>query len=117
MDEPEAMILTAGVLAHAPRMGAGGIGMVVSSGGGGAVTADRLTMAGLPLAQWTEETRARLDKHFLRTHQNNPIDLGAHVGALGPHIFDRYIELKRKEWDDYRVQLTGWELERYLSVL
>jgi glutamine synthetase len=37
--------------------------------------------------------------------------------ALGPHIFDRYIELKRKEWDDYRVQLTGWELERYLSVL
>src|SRR5256712_5746929 len=36
---------------------------------------------------------------------------------LGPHIFDRYIELKRKEWDEYRVQLTGWELERYLSVL
>jgi glutamine synthetase len=37
--------------------------------------------------------------------------------ALGPHIFDRYIELKRKEWDDYRVQLTPWELEKYLSVL
>jgi glutamine synthetase len=37
--------------------------------------------------------------------------------ALGPHIFDRYVELKRKEWDDYRVQLTDWELERYLSVL
>jgi glutamine synthetase len=37
--------------------------------------------------------------------------------ALGPHIFDRYIELKRREWDEYRVQLTGWELDRYLSVL
>ena len=37
--------------------------------------------------------------------------------ALGPHIFDRYVELKRKEWDEYRVQLTGWEMERYLSVL
>jgi glutamine synthetase len=37
--------------------------------------------------------------------------------ALGPHIFDRYIELKRKEWDEYRVQLTQWELERYLAVL
>jgi glutamine synthetase len=37
--------------------------------------------------------------------------------ALGPHIFDRYIELKRNEWDEYRVQLTGWELDRYLSVL
>ena len=37
--------------------------------------------------------------------------------ALGPHIFDRYVELKRKEWDEYRVQLTQWELERYLAVL
>ena len=37
--------------------------------------------------------------------------------ALGPHIFDRYVELKRKEWDEYRVQLTKWEIDRYLSVL
>src|SRR5207302_11349189 len=37
--------------------------------------------------------------------------------ALGPHIFDRYVELKRKEGDEYRVQLTDWEKERYLSVL
>jgi glutamine synthetase len=37
--------------------------------------------------------------------------------ALGPHIFDRYVELKRKEWDEYRVQLTQWEMDRYLKVL
>jgi glutamine synthetase len=37
--------------------------------------------------------------------------------ALGPHIFDRYVELKRAEWDEYRVQLTEWELGKYLSVL
>jgi glutamine synthetase len=37
--------------------------------------------------------------------------------ALGPHIFDRYVELKRSEWDDYRVQLTDWELKKYLAVL
>jgi glutamine synthetase len=37
--------------------------------------------------------------------------------ALGPHIFDRYIELKRKEWDEYRVQLTDWEMKKYLPVL
>jgi glutamine synthetase len=37
--------------------------------------------------------------------------------ALGPHIFDRYVELKRKEWDEYRVQLSEWEMDRYLSVL
>ena len=92
MDEPEAMILVAGVLARTPRMGPGGIGMVVSSGGGGAVTADRMTVAGLPLAVWTEETHSQLDKHFPRTHQNNPVDLGAHFGALGPHIFKHAID-------------------------
>ena len=36
--------------------------------------------------------------------------------ALGDHIFPRYIDLKREEWEDYRVQVTGWELERYLAV-
>jgi glutamine synthetase len=37
--------------------------------------------------------------------------------ALGPHIFDRYVELKRAEWNEYRVQLTPWELDKYLAVL
>jgi glutamine synthetase len=37
--------------------------------------------------------------------------------ALGRHIFDRYVELKRKEWDEYRVQLTQWEMGRYLATL
>jgi glutamine synthetase len=37
--------------------------------------------------------------------------------AFGDHIFDNYVKLKRKEWDDYRIQLTQWELDRYLAVL
>jgi glutamine synthetase len=37
--------------------------------------------------------------------------------ALGDHIFDNYVTLKRQEWDEYRVQLTQWELDRYLGVL
>jgi glutamine synthetase len=37
--------------------------------------------------------------------------------AFGDHIFDSYVKLKRKEWDEYRVQLTQWELDRYLGVL
>jgi glutamine synthetase len=37
--------------------------------------------------------------------------------ALGEHIFDAYVKLKRSEWDEYRVQLTQWELDRYLGVL
>jgi len=37
--------------------------------------------------------------------------------AFGDHIFDSYVKLKRKEWDEYRIQLTQWELNRYLAVL
>jgi glutamine synthetase len=37
--------------------------------------------------------------------------------ALGEHVFTRYIDLKRAEWEDYRVQVSPWELERYLSIL
>ena len=37
--------------------------------------------------------------------------------ALGDHIFGRLLEVKKKEWDDYRVQLTQWEMDRYLSIL
>ena len=37
--------------------------------------------------------------------------------TLGEHMFTRYVELKRKEWEDYRVQVSAWELDRYLSVL
>ena len=37
--------------------------------------------------------------------------------ALGDHIFPRYVELKRREWDEYRIQVSEWELERYLTAL
>ena len=37
--------------------------------------------------------------------------------ALGEHIFSNYVKLKRKEWDEYRVQLTDWEMKKYLAVL
>lgn len=37
--------------------------------------------------------------------------------TLGKHAFSKYIELKEKEWDDYRIRVTEWEIERYLEVL
>jgi glutamine synthetase len=36
--------------------------------------------------------------------------------ALGSHVFGRYVDLKRQEWLDYRVQVTPWEIENYLPV-
>ena len=37
--------------------------------------------------------------------------------ALGDHIFDYLIALKKREWDEYRVKVTPYEMERYLPVL
>ncbi len=37
--------------------------------------------------------------------------------ALGDHIFDRFLEIKNREWDDYRIQVTPYEMDKYLSVL
>ena len=37
--------------------------------------------------------------------------------ALGEHIFDHYLHIKRLEWDEYRKYVTDWEIQRYLRVL
>lgn len=34
--------------------------------------------------------------------------------TLGPHITEQYLQGKRREWNDYRNQVTQWELEHYL---
>ena len=36
--------------------------------------------------------------------------------TLGDHLFERYVEAKRQEWDEYRISVSQWELERYLPV-
>ncbi|PMQ01263.1 MAG: glutamine synthetase [Dictyoglomus sp. NZ13-RE01] len=37
--------------------------------------------------------------------------------TLGDHVFTNFIENKKIEWDNYRRQVTGYELETYLPVL
>jgi glutamine synthetase len=36
--------------------------------------------------------------------------------ALGL-IYPEFLQLKRKEWDEYHRQVTAWEVERYLTML
>jgi len=36
--------------------------------------------------------------------------------ALGAHIFERFVEAKQQEWDEYRLYVSQWELERYLPI-
>src|SRR5690606_7997821 len=37
--------------------------------------------------------------------------------AMGDHIYTAYDRAKRTEWDDYRIHVTEWEIDRYLHTL
>jgi glutamine synthetase len=37
--------------------------------------------------------------------------------ALGNHAFTSFCEAKQAEFDDYRMQITPWELDKYLEAL
>jgi glutamine synthetase len=37
--------------------------------------------------------------------------------ALGDHVFQHFIENKKVEWDRYRIQITSYEIEKYLPLL
>jgi glutamine synthetase len=36
--------------------------------------------------------------------------------SLGDHVYNQFMALKRKEWDDYRIQVFQYELEKYLQI-
>ncbi len=36
--------------------------------------------------------------------------------ALGPHVLERFVEAKSQEWDEYRIYVSQWELNRYLPI-
>jgi glutamine synthetase len=36
--------------------------------------------------------------------------------ALGDHVLTHYVEAKREEWNEYRTQVTQWEVDRYLEA-
>lgn len=35
--------------------------------------------------------------------------------TLGDHVFEKYIALKKEEWNRYRSQITDWEINEYLN--
>ena len=36
--------------------------------------------------------------------------------TLGDHIYTQFMDIKKKEWDDYRIQVFNYELEKYLYI-
>jgi len=37
--------------------------------------------------------------------------------TLGEHIFNNFLHVKRKEWKEYRMQVTKWEIDNYLPII
>jgi glutamine synthetase len=35
--------------------------------------------------------------------------------ALGEHIYSRFVEAKRQEWQEYSATVTPWEIDSYLG--
>ncbi|RCK75914.1 MAG: Glutamine synthetase type I [Ignavibacteriae bacterium] len=36
--------------------------------------------------------------------------------TLGEHTYTKFLEAKMKEWDEFRLQVTQWELDKYLEI-
>jgi len=81
----------------------------------------------LPLPAPIEEYLFRFDNTMMAKHRVGtlPENLGdaleefqrdeVMVRAVGEHITEWFLQAKHREWDEYRQQVTAWELTRYLE--
>jgi len=69
----------------------------------------------------SEEERQKLNIDTLPGNLNKAIDYAGDSEllreTLGSHIFEQFITSKKVEWDDYRIQIHPYEIERYLPIL
>ncbi len=80
----------------------------------------------MPVPPPTEENLYHLDEASLARLSSMPGSLGEAITELsrselmrstfGDELFEAYIEGRKKEWDEYRINVSQWELDRYLPV-
>jgi glutamine synthetase len=82
---------------------------------------------GLTLGDPVEESLFEMDAATIASKgiKELPGTLGEAIGelendpviceALGDHVLSHFIEAKRSEWDEYRTQVSDWEVDRYLE--
>jgi glutamine synthetase len=79
----------------------------------------------LPVSEATEENVHLLDQPHKLSQAVLPSSLNQAIkaleedevvrDALGAHTHEVFLNAKRAEWEDYRLEVTDWELEKYLS--
>ncbi len=82
----------------------------------------------LPLQPALEEDLFQLDDPSLAAQGLGPLPTSLEqalqelerdqiiLDALGQHVAEGFIDAKRKEWAEYRTQVTRWEWDRYLQT-
>jgi glutamine synthetase len=80
----------------------------------------------LPVPDATDENLYLADSQRRNTLRTLPGSLEEALGALdeddvirealGTHTYERFVSAKRLEWDDYRLEVTPWELNKYLPI-
>ena len=83
---------------------------------------------GMELADPVEESLYSMSPERIKEHgiKELPGTLGEAIdaleadevigAALGDHVLTHYVEAKREEWDEYRTQVSQWEVDRYLEA-
>ena len=61
----------------------------------------------------TEEEKRKpfLYRYFVKIPEAGKFEF---LDVLGDHIAGKYIDAKRKEWHEYRSQVSEWEIQEYL---
>jgi len=71
--------------------------------------------------EMTEEERKKKNISTLPASLNEAIQLCEKSQlvrkALGEHVFYAFLKNKKIEWDQYRIHVTDYEINRYLSIL
>ena len=81
MDDLDAMVLLAASLVRFPGRKVRSANILTTSGGGGAIAADRLAEVGIGLTRFAPETAQRLGRLFSPGQALNPIDLGGRLAG------------------------------------
>ncbi len=76
MDDPLDMLSLARAMVRYPNRRVRDVTVFTTSGGGGAITADQLSRAGIGLTRLGDATRAGLAEHYSEGQGANPIDVG-----------------------------------------
>ncbi|WP_133515748.1 type I glutamate--ammonia ligase [Halanaerobium saccharolyticum] len=70
--------------------------------------------------EMSADRKAELDIESLPANINDAVNLLLQdeviTDVLGEHVLEHFVAAKKVEWDDYRTQVSQWELDKYLTT-